>query len=333
MQSYHLNAAGDPEGITLRESPDPVPGPGEILVRIHARSLNFRDGLILRGQYPVPAQAGVVPLSDGAGEVVSLGASVSRVAVGDRVSAAYFPRWAEGPLSMAFVMEQFGCTRDGMLADLVVMPDQAAVKIPPQLSYEEASTLPCAGVTAWNALFGGQRILPGQTVLTLGSGGVATFAVQFAKILGARVIAVTSTDEKAELLRGLGAQDVINRTATPDWGRVVQDLTGGGGVEHVVESGSLETLPRSIAAAAPGAEIALVAALGAGSLDPRVLGAPVTIRRFYVGSRAHFEAMNRAIEIHEIRPVIDQCFSFANAPAAYAHFLAKHHTGKVVIGR
>jgi NADPH:quinone reductase-like Zn-dependent oxidoreductase len=330
MQAYHLDTIGDAGSLALRESPDPIAGPGEVLMRVRARSLNFRDGLILRGQYPVPARAGIVPLSDGAGEVVALGAGVSRVAVGDRVSAAYFPRWVDGPLSMAFVMDQFGCTRDGMLAELVVIPEQAAVRIPNHLSFEEAATLPCAGVTAWSALFGGQRILPGQTVLTLGSGGIATFAVQFARALGARIIAVTSTDEKAQALRALGAHEVVNRTSTPDWERIVREMTGGG-VEHIVESGSLETLPRSIAAAAPGAEVALVAALGAGSLDPRLLGAAVTVRRLYVGSRAQFEAMNRAVELHGIRPVVDRTFPFGEAPAAYAHFAAKNHTGKIVI--
>jgi NADPH:quinone reductase-like Zn-dependent oxidoreductase len=331
MQAYHLDTTGDAGSLALRESPDPVAGPGEVLMRVRARSLNFRDGLILRGQYPVPARAGVIPLSDGAGEVVALGAGVSRVAVGDRVSAAYFPRWVDGPLSMAFVMDQFGCTRDGMLAEFAVIPEQAAVRIPRHLSFEEAATLPCAGVTAWSALFGGQRILPGQSVLTLGSGGIATFAVQFARAIGARIIAVTSTDEKAQVLRDLGAHEVVNRTSRPDWERIVRELTGGG-VEHIVESGSLETLPRSIAAAAPGAEVALVAALGAGPLDPRLLGAAVTIRRLYVGSRAQFEAMNRAVELHAIRPVVDRIFPFGEAQAAYAHFAAKNHTGKIVIG-
>ncbi len=331
MQAYHLDAFGDSAGAMLRETADPSAGPGEVLIRVRARSLNFRDLLIARGLYPIPGKAGVIPLSDGAGEIEAIGAGVTRFAVGDQVSAAYFPRWIDGPLSMDLAVDQFGCTRDGMLAGLVVAPEQSLVKIPAHLSFIEAATLPCAGVTAWSALFGGQRVLPGQSVLTIGTGGVAMFAAQFAQVMGARVIGVTSSEDKAKRLLALGVHDVVNRSDNPDWEQAVRALTAGRGVDHVVETGALETLPRSIAAAASGAEIALVAALGAGALDPRLLGGLITIRRVFVGSRVTFETMNRAIELHAIRPTVDRVFPFTEAATAYAHFGAKQHVGKVVI--
>jgi NADPH:quinone reductase-like Zn-dependent oxidoreductase len=331
MKAFHLDSFGESARAMPRETADPAPAAGEVLIRVRARSLNFRDLLIARGLYPVPARAGVIPLSDGAGEVAAVGAGVTRFAVGDLVSAAYFPRWIDGPLSMDLAVEQFGCTRDGMLADLVVASEQSLVKIPTHLSFAEAATLPCAGVTAWSALVGGHRVQPGQSVLIIGTGGVAMFAAQFARMMGARVIAVTSSEDKAKRLLGLGVHEVVNRSDNPDWERNVRALTGGRGVDHIVETGALETLPRSIAAAASGAEIALVAALGAGALDPRLLGGLITIRRVYVGSRSAFEQMNRAIELHALRPAVDRVFPFAEAGAAYAHFSAKQHVGKVVI--
>ena len=331
MRAYRLERFGGIHGIELEAAPAPTPGPGEALVRIEARSLNYRDALILENRYAVPAVLGTVPLSDGAGVVVENGPGVTRVEPGDRVMATYFPRWLNGEFRVEAAAEQFGCTRDGMLTELAAVPADALVAIPEHLSFAEAATLPCAAVTAWAALTQPRAPRAGQTVLTIGSGGVAAFALQFAKLFGARVIAITSSAERASLLSGAGADVVIDRSAEPEWERGVRAATRGGGVDFVVETGSIETLPRSLASCAAGAHVALIAALGDNRLHAAALSAPVTIRRSYVGSRAHFEEMNRAIEQHDLRPVIDRTFAFADARSAYEHFVAKRHAGKVVI--
>lgn len=331
MQVYQLDRLSSTDGLVRHDRATPQAGPGQVLVRLHARSLNYRDILIAQQRYPVPARAGVVPLSDGAGEIVALGDGVTGLATGDRVAATYFPRWQDGKLNMAMGVDQFGCTRDGMLAEFVVAEAAAMVRLPEHLSFEEGCTLPCAGVTAWNAIVGGRALTPGDVVLTIGTGGVALFAVQFAKLFGARVVALTSSPEKEAILRHLGADEVVDRKRHVDWAAEVRRLTQGRGVDHVVETGAIDTLPHSLAASAANAELALVAALGQGCLDAGALRGLVTIRRVFVGSRASFEAMNRAIGQHQLRPVIDRVFPFADAAQAYAHFDAKRHVGKVVI--
>ena len=332
MKAYTLEAIGSVEGVRSADVPVPVPGPNEVLVKVHARSLNYRDMLIVKGLYPIPAPPGTIPVSDGAGEVAGVGERVSRVAVGDRVCGTYFPRWRDGRMSLDMAVEQFGCTRPGMLAEYVLADEQALVKIPEHLGYEEASTLPCAAVTAWASLNGPRPLVAGETVLTIGTGGVALFALQFAKLAGARVIAITSSDSKAALLKTKGADEVVDYVARPDWDREIRALTHGRGVDHVVETGALSTLPGSLAACAADGQVALVAALGNGTLDVAALRGLVTVRRLFVGSRAHFEAMNRAIAVHRLRPAIDRVFPFSEAPAAYRHFEDKRHIGKVVIG-
>jgi NADPH:quinone reductase-like Zn-dependent oxidoreductase len=331
MQTYQLDQLGSLDGLKRHDQSVPEPGPGQVLVKVHARSLNYRDLLILHQRYPFPARAGVVPLSDGAGEVAALGAGVATLKVGDRVAATYFPRWQSGKLDMKMGAEQFGCTMDGMLADCVLTDASALVTLPQHLSFDQACTLPCAAVTAWNALVGGRPFVPGDNVLVIGTGGVALFALQFAKIFGARVVAITSSPQKEAILRGLGADDVVDRSRHAEWAPEVRRLTNGAGVDHVVETGAIDTLPQSLAACAANAEVALIAALGQGSLDASALRGLVTIRRVFVGSRASFEAMNRAIALHRLAPVIDRVFSFADARLAYEHFEAKRHVGKVVI--
>lgn len=331
MKALRIEAITGIDGLVLRDLPDPRPGPGQALVRVRARSLNYRDLRILTGAYPVPARLGVVALSDGAGEVVDVGSGVSRVAPGDRVMGIYFPRWLAGRFAMPFAAEQFGCTRDGMLAPLIAVEESSLVKMPPHLSFEEAATLPCAAVTAWSALVGPRPILPGETVLTIGSGGVALFALQFARLFGARVIALTSSGDKAARLRQLGADAVVNSTATPDWSLAVRELTNGRGVDHVVETGGLNTLARSIACTAEEGSVNVVAALDGGTVDALAFRNPVTIRRTYVGSRASFESMNRAIGLHALRPVIDRTFAFAEAKEALEYFQARSHIGKIII--
>ena len=331
MRAYRIAEFGAVDGIVARDEPEPAPGPGQVLVRLHARSLNRRDLQILHGAYPVKAHKNVVPVSDGAGTVLAVGDGVRAVAVGDQVLSSYFPRWRDGQFRMEFALEQFGCTRDGMLADCVLADESAVVQVPPHLSFEEAATLPCAALTAWSALTGPRPVLPGETVLTIGTGGAALFAVQFALLMGARVAAVSSGKDRVALLSELGAHTVVDRAEHPDWENAVRAQTDGG-VDHVVETGALETLPRSVASCAAGGHIALAATLGSGTIPAQVLAAPVTIRRFYVGSRLALEAMLNAVSVHRLRPVIDVAFSFDEAREAYRYLAAGGHFGKIVIG-
>jgi NADPH:quinone reductase-like Zn-dependent oxidoreductase len=331
MRAYQIREYGGLGGLARRDLPEPIPAPRDVVVRVHARAINYRDLLILKGQYPLPGTPDVTPLSDGAGDVVAIGAEVTRVKIGDRVAATYFPRWRSGLLEIEAAMEQFGCTRDGMLADFALADEEALVRLPRHFTFEEGATLPCAAVTAWSAIAGGRKPTPGQTVLTIGTGGVALFAVQFAKLFGARVLSITSTESKAGVLNRLGADAVIVSDECPDWPSKLRELTGGRGVDHVIETGGVNTLPKSLASCAWNAEVALVLALPHGSIEAAALRGLVTLRRLFVGSRATFEEMNRAIESHELRPVIDRIFAFDDAIEAYRHFEEKRHVGKVVI--
>jgi NADPH:quinone reductase-like Zn-dependent oxidoreductase len=334
MRSFHLDLGAGLGGLRLEEHPEPRPGPREVLVRVRAASLNARELVILvEGRYPLPVKRGVVAASDGAGEVVALGEGATRVAVGDRVTASIFPRWLAGPFRME-TSAQLGGSLDGMLTEYAVLPEEALVRIPGHLSYEEAATLPCAGVTAWNALTGGRPLQPGETVLTLGSGGVSLFAIQLAHAAGARVIATTSAPGKADRLRLLGADAVIDYRATPDWAGEVRRLTGGVGVDHVVEVGGPGTLARSFQSLAVGGEVAWVGwlARGSGEVDLTAFARAVgTLRRIAVGSRAQLEAMAAAVTVHRLRPVIDRVFPFADTPEAFAYYAAGAQVGKVVV--
>jgi NADPH:quinone reductase-like Zn-dependent oxidoreductase len=331
MRAYQIHEYGGLEGLARRDLPEPTPGPREAVVSVRARAINYRDLLILRRQYLLPGAPDVVPLSDGAGEVVAIGAGVTRVKIGDRVAATYFPRWRGGLLEIEAAMDQFGCTRDGMLADFALADDEALVRLPRHLTFEEGATLPCAGVTAWSAVAGGRKLTPGQSVLTIGTGGVALFAVQFARLFGARVFSITSSESKASVLRRLGADAVIITDECPDWPSKLRQMTGGRGVDQVIETGGVDTLPKSLASCAWNAEVALVLALPQGTIEAAALRGLVTLRRMFVGSRATFEEMNRAIETHALRPVVDRTFEFDDALDAYDHFSAKRHVGKVVI--
>jgi NADPH:quinone reductase-like Zn-dependent oxidoreductase len=335
MEAYHIDRFGSVDGIVLRSSEDPRPGPKEILMRVRASSLNYRDLMVLKGGGRGPTNLGVVPLSDGAGEVAAIGGGVTRVKLGDRVIGTFHPRWFGGPLSADYLTDRLGANLDGMLAEYAVLSEEALVPMPSHLSFEEASTLPCAAVTAWVALTRHRRVTAGDTVLTQGSGGVSVFALQFARILGAQVIATTSTAEKAERLKALGASEVINYSETPDWDEKVRELTDGRGVDRVVEIGGPGTIAKSLKALAVGGHVSLIGASLSPSgtmLDPLLLtGRGITVGSISVGSRADFEAMNRAIALHRLRPVIDRTFPFAEAKAAYRHFEGRGHFGKVVI--
>ena len=332
MRSYHANSGAGLAGLVVKEHQTPKPGLREILMRVRANSLNFREISVLRGTYPLPVKPDVVMGADGAGEIVALGEGVTRVKVGDRVAAAMFPRWFDGPFLWEYA-PQIGGSLDGMMTEYVVLNEDAVVHFPDHLSFEEAATLPCAAVTAWNALVGGRRLSAGDTVLALGSGGVSLFALQLAKLMGARVIATTSSDEKAKRLKALGADDVINYRMTPDWHLAVRKLTGGRGVDQVIDIGG-GTLEQSIKSTAIQGEIEFIGRLdsSASRLDTNVLYSSIaTLRVVAAGSRAQFIAMNRAIAGARMKPVIDRVFGFDEVHAAFRHYEETQPFGKVVI--
>ncbi len=332
MKSYHATSGGGLAGLVLREHDEPSPGPREVLVHVRANSLNFRELSVLAGKYPLPVKPDVVMGADGAGRVVALGPDVTRVRAGDRVAAAMFPRWLDGPIAWEYA-PQIGGSLDGMMAEYVVMSEDALVRLPEHLSFEEGATLPCAAVTAWNALTGARRLQAGDTVLTLGSGGVSLFALQLARLFGARVIATTSSDAKAERLRVLGASAVINYRTTPDWPTAVRQLTGGRGVDQVIEIAG-RTLEQSTRATRLDGLINFVGQLGGSPtlLDISALYTSITtVRVVFAGSRAQFEAMNRAIGVAGMRPEIDRVFHFDEVPAAFRYFEETRPIGKVVI--
>jgi NADPH:quinone reductase-like Zn-dependent oxidoreductase len=331
MRSYRLEKLGQVDGIVLDEVERPEPGPTQILVKVHAASLNRRDALILNGSYPLPSRQGVVPLSDGAGEVVAVGSAAGRFSVGDRVTGSYWPRWHDGRLR-AELLDQLGCTADGMLTEYAVFDEAAVALVPSHLTWAEAAGLSCAGVTAWNALVGGAALVPGQTVLTLGSGDVSLFAIQFAKLLGCRVISTTSSEAKAARLRALGADHVIDYVETPEWAPEVRRLTDGAGADLIVETQGSVTIEQSVRAAALYGEIVLLRVTGGVWISGEAYGGTmVGIRREFVGSRADLEAMNRAIALHGSRPVVDREFSFEEAHEAYRYYLKDTSFGKVVV--
>src|SRR3954447_18390505 len=310
MRAYCIESFGGVDGVALTSHDDPQPGTREILIRVRATSLNYRDLMVLKGGGRGPTRLGVVPLSDGAGEVVALGTGASRFAIGDRVIPCFHPRWFGGPIKADYLTDRLGANLDGMLAEYAFINEEAAVAVPGDMSFEEAATLPCAAVTAWVALTGHRRVAAGDTVLTQGTGGVSIFALQFAQLLGAQVIAITSSAAKAERLRALGASAVINYVEEPEWHEKVIELTERRGADCVVEIGGPGTLANSIKSLAVGGHISLIGSSLSRSgtmLDPLLLdGRGMTLGSISVGSRADFEAMNRALALHRLRPVIDR---------------------------
>lgn len=332
VRSYHLGAGSGLDRLSLRTARPRTPGPGEVAVAVRAVSLSFRELLVLRGQYILPVKPGLVPVSDGAGEVVAVGPGVRWARPGDRVTATLFPHWRDGRLA-ADLLPQLGGSLDGMLTELAVLPEQALLPVPAHLSYQEAATLPCVGLTAWNALTGdGRGVRPGETVLTTGSGGVSLFALQYARALGTRVIATTGSPAKERRLRELGADEVVDYRARPDWHTAVRELTGGRGVDRVVETaGSLEQSLKSLAV---DGHLALVGSVSGDwpPLDSRLLfGVAATVRTVAVGSHAQFAAMNEFVAEHALRPVVDRVFPFEEAAAAYDYYERANPLGKVVI--
>ena len=335
MKGWQLKSRTGIDGLAMAEvPPPPAPGPGQIKVRMRAGSLNYRDLSLASGRYARSTPPdNMVLLSDGAGEVLAVGASVTAFAPGDRVAGTFFQSWVDGPPDAALGARALGGGVHGILAEEVLLNADGAVKLPPQYSYEEAATLPCAALTAWNALFETGRLMPGQTILVQGSGGVSVFALQFAVLAGARIIATSSSDDKLARLRELGAHDTINYKAEPDWGARAMALTGGRGVDNVIEVGGVGTLPQSLAALRPGGQVSIIGLLsGVMPTDMSETGGKnAQLKRIFVGSTVMFENMNRAIALHGLKPVIDRVFPFVDTVAAYRHLESGRHFGKVVI--
>lgn len=334
MKCYVIPSPKGIDSLTPAERPDPVPGPRQVLVRVKASSLNYRDLLTIEAQYARSApKPDLIPLSDGAGEVVSVGPGTTRVKVGDRVAGCFMQRWFGGAIHDAAFTSAMGGAIDGMLTELAVLEEDGVVRLPAHLSYEEGATLPCAAVTAWHALVEFGHLKAGDVVQIQGTGGVSIFALQFARMFGARVIGTSSVAAKAERLKKMGAEAVIDYRATPDWHEETLRLTQGRGADITVEVGGAGTLPRSFMATRIGGAIGVIGLLsGMSTLDPMpILRRNLRLQGIYVGSTQMFEAMNRAIETAQLKPVIDKVFPLAEAKAAYRHLKSQNHFGKIVI--
>ncbi len=333
MKRYVIDGTFTIDGLRQEECDIPRPGRGQVLVRIKAVSLNYRDLLMVTGNYSRGLKLPLVPLSDGTGEVVEAGEGVTRWKAGDRVIPTFFQNWLAGGITPDAPASALGGACDGVLQEYALFGEEGLVPLPHHLSFEEGATLPCAGVSAWNCLYSGGLIC-GETVLVLGSGGVSVFALQLARAAGARVIATSGSDAKAERLKGLGASDVINYRTDPAWDKRVLELTDGTGVDIVVEVGGAGTLAQSIKATRMGGHISLLGVLAGqrGEVNPLpAVMKGIRIHGIYVGSREMFEAMNRVIRLHAIRPVIDRVFPFPEVCQAFRHLESGAHVGKVVI--
>lgn len=332
MQAFHIRPGGNASSLVRADAPRRPLGPNAVRVRIHVAGLNYRDLMLAWGQYVVGHDGPVIPLADGAGEVIETGAAVTRFQAGDRVVNTYFPDWIDGAASPANTAASPGASIDGVLAEEAVFHEAALAAIPEHLDWAEAATLSCAGITAWNALFVAGGLKPGGTALMLGTGGVSVWALQLAKAAGARTVITSSDDGKLARARQLGAGDTINYRTTPEWQDEVQRLTGGADV--VVEVGGHGTLQRSIAASRMGGHIAVIGGVSGFSSDldllPLIAGAK-RLSGIFVGSRTMFDDLLRFVSLHRLRPVVDQVFAFGDAPAAYARLEGGGHFGKIVV--
>jgi NADPH:quinone reductase-like Zn-dependent oxidoreductase len=319
------------ENLKWEEAAEPSPSAGQVLVRVQAASLNYRDLLVATGKYNPKMPLPRVPLSDGAGEVAAIGDGVTRWKIGDRVAGAFLQSWHGGSYQDGYGKSALGGAVDGLLTELAVLHEDGAVEVPSHLSFEEAACLPCAAVTAWNALFESGAVRPGQSVLVQGSGGVSIFALQLAKAAGARVIATSSRQDKMERLRSLGADWVLNYRENADWGKMVAKA---GGVDHVVEVGGAGSLEQSLNAVNGGGTVSMIGVLsgrlGELNIGP-ILHKHLRVQGIYVGSRAMFENLNRALVQRQLRPVIDQVFEAEQIQEALRHLEGAGHFGKIVV--
>ena len=336
MKAYILKNPGDGikawEQVTLA---DQKPGRGEVLIAIKAASLNYRDLMIAKGFFPLPLLKNVIPLSDGAGEIMAVGEGVTRWKMGDRVCGSFFQSWTDGPIPQDAQMHTLGGPMHGILAQQAVLSQEGIVRIPGHLSYEEAATLPCAALTAWNGLVeSANPLAPGATVLTLGTGGVSVFAAQFAKALGYEVIATSSDESKIKRLKAMGVNNTVNYKRNPEWDKEVLAINGGRNVDHMIEVGGSGTLQRSLNVIKAGGTVSLIGVLsGLGNvINPDiVLFKNVRLQGISIGSVRMFENMNALVEKRKIKPVIDRVYPFAQAHEAYARLESAAHFGKIVI--
>ena len=334
MKAFEIQNKFGLDSLTLTERPDPKPSYGQVLIKLRSLSLNYRDLMVVKGWYNPKLPLPLIPFSDGVGEAVAVGEGVTRVKSGDRVAGIFFQKWLAGELTAEKAESALGGAIEGMLAEYVVLHEDGVVHVPEHLTDEEAASLPCAAVTAWNALFSSGGLKAGDTVLIQGTGGVSIFALQFALLAGARVIATSSSDEKLERVLQLGASDGINYKQTPDWSKKVRELTAGDGVDYVVEVGGAGTLTESLRAVRYGGQISLIGVLTGGSAEintASILMKNVKVQGIYVGSREMFEAMNSAIALHKLHPVCDRVFPFHEAPKALKYMETGSHFGKICI--
>lgn len=334
MKVYEIQNSFGLDSLTIAERPEPNPSYGQVLIKVRAVSLNYRDLMVVKGLYNPNIPLPLIPFSDGAGEVVAVGEGVTRVKVGDRVAGIFFQDWIAGQLTTAKTHSALGGAIDGMLAEYVVLHENGLVHVPAHLTDAEAATLPCAAVTAWNALFHSGSLKAGETILVQGTGGVSIFALQFAKIAGARIIATSSNDEKLEKVKQLGASDTINYKQNPQWGKTARELAGVEGVDLIVEVGGAGTLNESLQAVRIGGQISLIGVLSgvSGEISTvSILMKSVRVQGIYVGSREMFEAMNQAMTLHQIKPVIDRTFPFSEAREALKYMESGSHFGKICI--
>jgi NADPH:quinone reductase-like Zn-dependent oxidoreductase len=334
MKVYEIQESFGLEHLRVAERPDPTPGQGEVMLRMRAVSLNYRDLLTVNGLYNPRQALPLVPCSDGVGEVVAVGTGVTRVEPGDRVATIFAQRWLAGRPTIDKLRSTLGGPYDGTLAEMMVLSEEGVVPVPEHLSDEEGATLTCAGLTAWSALAEYGDVGPGDTVLILGTGGVSIFALQFAQLLGAKAIVTSSSDDKLKRARKLGAWQEINYIDDCDWGKTARKLTDGVGVDHVLDVGGARTLEQSLRAVRIGGEISLVGVLSGAAADLNLVPIfmkNVRIQGIVVGSRDGFEAMNRALAMHQMRPVVDRVFPFAEAREAFEFMMSGAHFGKVCI--
>jgi NADPH:quinone reductase-like Zn-dependent oxidoreductase len=334
MKTYVLDSSFGIENVRLIERPQPTAGRGQVILKMRAFSLNFRDLLVVKGLYNPKLKLPMVPLSDGVGEVAAVGEGVTRVKIGDRVCPIFMQSWLAGNVTDAYARSALGGGGpDGVLSEYAVFDENGLVHVPAHLSDEEAATLPCAGVTAWHALMTAGHLTAGEVVLVQGTGGVSLFALQMARMAGARVIATSSSDVKLARACQMGASDGINYKSTPEWGDKARALTGGIGVDHVVEVGGAGTIGQSLRAVRTSGRISLIGILanaGSPNLTP-ILMKNVCVQGIFVGSREMFEAMNRAIAVNQLRPVLDRVFAFGEVQAALKHMEGATHFGKICV--
>ncbi|VWD47412.1 NADPH:quinone oxidoreductase [Burkholderia contaminans] len=335
MNAWQVKPGDGVAGLRRIDATRRAVGPTEVVVKIHSAGLNYRDLMFARGDYLGIGTDALIPVADGAGEVIETGRDVTRFKPGDRVINTYFPHWIDGPPTPQKVSGSPGAQFDGVLAEHFVSDEAALVAIPAHLNYDEAATLSCAGITAWNALFGDGGLEPGATVVLLGTGGVSIVALQLAHAAGLRTIVTSSSDAKLERARTLGADATINYRATPEWQNEVLRLTGGAGADLVVEVGGKDTLPRSVAATKMGGIVSVIGGLSSfagpelGLLS--LIGGIRQLHGIMVGSRAMLDDVVRLVDAKRIKPVVDRVFGFDDAPQAYAYLQSGQHFGKVVI--